>query len=116
MYGSSNQGFCLAVFYTASFGVPHRKKIPPLSALAGPFIVGSSDVRIFGPRALPCSLLQRILWSPTSKENPPTFCLISCRKWGGFLSMWDSKGCDVKDCKAKPLVRRSVHPRILQYI
>ena len=40
-------------------------------------IVGSSDVRIFGPRALPCSLLHRILWSPTSKENPPTFCLIT---------------------------------------
>ena len=39
--------------------------------------VGSSDVRIFGPRVLPCSLLHRILWSPTSKENPPTFCLIS---------------------------------------
>ena len=28
--------------------------------------------------------------------------------------MWDSKGCGVKDYKAKPLVRRSVHPRILQ--
>ena len=29
MYGSSDQGFCLVVFYTASFGVPHRKKPPP---------------------------------------------------------------------------------------
>ena len=28
--------------------------------------------------------------------------------------MWDSKGCGVKDYKAKPLVRRSVHSRILQ--
>ena len=27
--------------------------------------------------------------------------------------MWDSKGCGVKDCKAKPLVRRSVHLSVL---
>ena len=25
MYGSSDQGFCLVVFYTASFGVPHLR-------------------------------------------------------------------------------------------
>ena len=34
---------------------------------------------------------------------------------GGFLSMWDSKGCGVKDYKAKPLVRGSVHPRIRKF-
>ena len=33
MYGSSDQGLCLVVFYTASFGVPHRRKTPPLAAL-----------------------------------------------------------------------------------
>ena len=27
------KGFYLVVFYTASFGVPHRKKTPPLAAL-----------------------------------------------------------------------------------
>ena len=26
--------------------------------------------------------LHRILWSPTSKENPPTYCLISCEAKG----------------------------------
>ena len=43
-------------------------------------LVGSSDVRIFGPKALPCSLLHRILWSPTSKENP--------MELGGTLLPW----------------------------
>ena len=26
--------------------------------------------------------LHRILWSPTSKENPPTYCLIRCEAKG----------------------------------
>ena len=38
---------------------------------------GSSDQGF-----LPCSLLHRILWSPTSKENPFTCCLISCEAKG----------------------------------
>ena len=35
-----------------------------------------------GQRLLPCSLLHRIIWSLTSKENPPTCCLISCEAKG----------------------------------
>ena len=27
------KGFCLVTFYIASFGVPHRRKTPPLAAL-----------------------------------------------------------------------------------
>ena len=27
------KGFCLVAFSTASFGVPHRRKTPPLAAL-----------------------------------------------------------------------------------
>ena len=55
---------------------------------------------------LRCSLLHRILWSPTSKENPSTCCLINC----------EAKGCDVKGYKAKtlgPKIRQSEEPTVV---
>ena len=49
--------------------------------------------------------------SPTSKINPPTYCLISCEAKG--VVYHQNSLAVYKDYKAKPLVRRSVHPRIL---
>ena len=85
MYGSSDQGFYLVVF------------------------------------------IHRILWSPTSKENPPTCCLrvlvvhysldfiaYKAANEGVFFRCGTPKDAVYKDYKAKPLVQRSVYPRILQ--
>ena len=45
--------------------------------------IGSSDVRIFGPRALPCSLFTpHPLESHIERKPPPTCCLISCEAKG----------------------------------
>ena len=81
-----------------------------------------------GQGFLPCNLLHRILWSLTSKENPPTYCLISCEaslevhysfgftaykaaSGGVFLRCGTPKDAVQKATTQKPLVRRSVHPR-----
>ena len=42
------------------------------------------------------------------------FTAYKAESGGVFFRSGTPKGCGVKDYKAKPLVRRSVHPRILQ--
>ena len=96
--------------------------------------VGSSDVQIFGPRALPCSLYTPHPLESHIERKPPH--LLPYKLWSqgrvlvvhyslGFIAYKAANGgiffrCGTlkdavyKDYKAKPLVRRFVHPRILQ--